>query len=259
MNHSDAQTDAWMNALVAHVPDCWMKRMKRVMEQRCFQDLRMRIAEDAQAHTVVPPPQQVMRALRETPYAAVRAVLIGQDPYHGPGQACGLCFSVEQPHVCPPSLRNMFIEYHSDTGYPIPRHGDLSPWARAGVLLINAVWTTRLGVAGAHRGWGWEQWTRHIIRALMDHERPIVFLLWGKHALEWLDDIDQTRHGVLIAPHPSPLAAYRGFFGSKPFSSANAWLQSRGEPPIDWCLTECPIEHIDPGRLYAPRKQKAGL
>ncbi len=182
---------------------------------------------------VFPPMQDLFAAFRETDYRDVRVVLLGQDPYHGAGQAHGLCFSVRKGVEVPPSLCNIFKELHDDLGCPIPPHGDLTDWARRGVLLLNSVLTVREGQAGSHRGMGWETFTDRAISLLNEREEPLCFLLWGNYARSKKELITNPRHLVLEAPHPSPLSASRGFFGCRHFSKCNAFL---GERAIDWTL-----------------------
>lgn len=183
---------------------------------------------------VFPPMPEVFAAFAHTPFAAVRVVLLGQDPYHGPGQAHGLSFSVRPPTRPPPSLKNVFTELEADLGVPPPDHGDLTAWADRGVLLLNTVLTVRARKAGSHGKKGWEPFTDHVIRTLSDRRDGLVFLLWGKAAQDKAALVDRARHLVLESPHPSPYSAGTGFFGSRPFSAIDAWLASRGEAPIDW-------------------------
>lgn len=184
--------------------------------------------------TVYPPMEDVFNALLYTPFDKVKVVLLGQDPYHGPGQAHGLSFSVRPGVKVPPSLANMFKELHDDLGCFVPNNGYLKSWADQGVLLLNTVLTVRKGEASSHKGKGWEQLTDHIIGILNEKENPVVFLLWGRPALQKLPLIDQDKHFIIQSPHPSPLSAYRGFFGSKPFSKTNQFLKQTGQTEIDW-------------------------
>lgn len=193
--------------------------------------------EEAAGETVYPDRGLVFNALNSTPLESVRAVIIGQDPYHGPGQAMGLSFSVPEGLPLPPSLRNVFRELHSDLGCSIPASGDLSGWASQGVLLLNSVLTVRAGEAGSHRGRGWEELTDRVISLVSERRSGLVFILWGRHALEKARLIDRGAHEIITSPHPSPLSARRGFFGSRPFSRANEWLRSQGREPIEWCLS----------------------
>lgn len=193
-------------------------------------------AERAAGKRIFPPEPQILRALALTPLAALKVVILGQDPYHGMGQAQGLAFSVAPGTRLPPSLRNIFRELEADLGIPPPGTGDLEPWARQGVLLLNTVLTVEEGRAGSHRGRGWEALTDAVIAAASALAPPSAFLLWGAPAQAKAALIDPSRHCVLTAPHPSPLSAHRGFFGSRPFSQANAFLAAQGRPPVDWSL-----------------------
>ena len=193
-------------------------------------------AEKAAGKRIYPPGPQMFAALEATPFEAVKVVILGQDPYHGPGQAHGLSFSVPPGVDVPPSLANIFKEQERDLGLPRPDHGCLLPWARQGVLLLNAVLSVEAGRAGAHQGKGWEGFTDHVVETLAREREGLVFMLWGSYAQAKGRVIDNRRHCVLRAPHPSPLSAHRGFLGCGHFSSANRWLQGRGLKPIDWRL-----------------------
>ncbi len=195
--------------------------------------LRERKAKGAR---IFPPGPQIFAAFDATPFDEVKVVILGQDPYHGYGQAHGLCFSVLPDVAPPPSLENIFKEIEGDLGIPRPDHGYLMPWARPGVLLLNAVLTVEDGRAGAHQGKGWEGFTDHVIETLSREREHLVFLLWGSYAQKKGAVIDARRHCVLRAPHPSPLSAHRGFFGCGHFSAANKYLQQHGMKPIDWRL-----------------------
>ena len=201
-----------------------------------FRALEAYLARERESATVYPPRERVFRALELTPRDAVRVVLIGQDPYHGPGQAHGLAFSVPEGVSKPPSLRNLLQELHDDTGAPLPASGDLSPWARRGVLLLNVVLTVREGEPGSHEARGWERFTDAVIQEVGTGAEPVVFLLLGKRAQRKAASVDRDRHGVIEAPHPSPLSAWRGFFGSRVFSRCNALLRELGREPVDWRL-----------------------
>jgi uracil-DNA glycosylase len=193
-------------------------------------------AEKHAGKVIYPPGPQIFAALDTTPFDAVNVVILGQDPYHGPNQAHGLCFSVMPGIDVPPSLLNIYKEIESDLGIPRPDHGCLIPWAQRGVLLLNSVLTVEAGLPGSHQGRGWEAFTDRIV-ALLDAEREgLVFMLWGSYAQAKGRIIDARRHCVLRAPHPSPLSAHRGFIGCGHFSAANRWLQGRGLGPIDWAL-----------------------
>lgn len=195
--------------------------------------LRQRKAAGA---TIYPPGPQIFAALDATPFDRTRVVILGQDPYHGPGQAHGLCFSVAPGVDVPPSLVNIFKEIERDLGLPRPRDGDLTSWARQGVLLLNAVLTVEAGSAGSHQGKGWEGFTDHVVETLSREREGLVFMLWGSYAQAKGRIIDARRHCVLRAPHPSPLSAHRGFIGCGHFSAANRWLAGRGLASIEWSL-----------------------
>jgi uracil-DNA glycosylase len=209
------------------------------LRQPYFRELMSFIDEERREHTVYPPEPDVSNAFRLTPYESVKVVILGQDPYHGEGQAHGLAFSVRPGVRPPPSLKNIFKELHTDVGCSAPKDGSLEPWARQGVLLLNAVLTVRAGQPNSHRGKGWEQFTDAAISAVSARTERVVFVLWGGPAQKKLSLIDTTRHAVLKSPHPSPLSAKTGFFGSRPFSAVNAALRAAGQEPIDWCL---PVE-----------------
>ena len=185
---------------------------------------------------IYPPGPRILAALDATPFDEVKVVILGQDPYHGPGQAHGLCFSVQPGVPLPPSLRNIVKELQRDLGVPMPDHGCLTPWAQQGVLLLNAVLTVEDGQAGSHQARGWEGFTDHVIDVLNRDREHLVFMLWGSQAQAKGARIDAARHCVLRAPHPSPLSAHRGFIGCGHFSAANAYLTRHGERPIDWSL-----------------------
>lgn len=222
----------------APIPPAWAELLQGELEQPYFQDLMAFVDAERAAGPVYPPPDQVFTALRLTPPDRVRVLLLGQDPYHGPGQAQGLAFSVAPGVAVPPSLGNMFKELAADVGAPTPGHGSLVAWAKQGVLLLNAVLTVRGGAAASHQGQGWERFTDAIIRALSARPRPLVFVLWGAYARKKARLIDKKRHRVLEGTHPSPLSAHAGFFGSRPFSKINALLAALDQPPIDWTLPE---------------------
>jgi uracil-DNA glycosylase len=202
-----------------------------------YLQLREFLKEEYAEQEIFPPMNDIWTAFELTPYESVRVVILGQDPYHGPGQAHGLSFSVKQGIRKPPSLRNVFKEMQDDIGCDIPDEGTLTGWAEQGVMLLNTVLTVRSGEAHSHRGKGWETLTDEVIRKLSEREAPIVFILWGRPAQEKKKLIDTERHAVIESAHPSPLSAKRGFFGSRPFSRANAFLTEWGEGEIDWCRT----------------------
>lgn len=193
-------------------------------------------AEEQAGKTLFPARHHCFNALNSTPLSQVSVVILGQDPYHGPGQAHGLCFSVRPDVPPPPSLVNIFKELRTDLGIEPPDHGCLQSWAESGVLLLNSVLTVTQGEAGAHQGQGWETFTDKVIETINRERTGVVFLLWGGYARKKGRHIDRSRHLVLEGPHPSPLSAYRGFFGCRHFSQANQWLQQKGQPPIDWAL-----------------------
>lgn len=215
--------------------DSWKRRLVAEFQLDYMQELRSFLLQRKQAGAVVyPPGPQIFNALNSTPFDQVRVVILGQDPYHGPGQAHGLCFSVRDGVDTPPSLVNIYKEIAEDLDLPIPSSGNLERWAAQGVLLLNAVLTVERGCAGAHQGKGWERFTDRVVQLLNDEREGIVFLLWGSYAIKKGATIDRKRHLVLTAPHPSPLSAYRGFFGCKHFSKTNQYLQQHGLEPIDW-------------------------
>jgi uracil-DNA glycosylase len=200
-----------------------------------MQDLRVFLKQEKAAGKVIfPKGADIFNALNSTSFEDVKVVIIGQDPYHGPGQAHGLCFSVQDGVAVPPSLKNIYQELSTDIGMPIPNSGNLITWANQGVLLLNAVLTVEQAKAGAHQGRGWERFTDRVIQVLNDHGEGVVFLLWGSYAQKKGKLIDRQKHFVLEGPHPSPLSAYRGFFGCRHFSRANQYLIDRGKTPINW-------------------------
>lgn len=194
------------------------------------------VAEKAKGKRIFPKGAEWFHALDATPLEQVRVVILGQDPYHGEGQAHGLCFSVKTGVKPPPSLINIYKEMKSDLGLDAPPRGNLEAWARQGVLLLNSVLTVEAGLAASHQGKGWERFTDAVIRLVNDQPRPVVFILWGAYAQRKAAFVDRKRHLVLASAHPSPLSAHNGFFGSKPFSKANAFLVAHGQAPIDWAL-----------------------
>ncbi len=214
----------------------WDGLLADELQKPYFQNILAFLNKEYRRTQCYPPPQQVFRALRATPYGKVRAVILGQDPYHGPGQAHGLCFSVNAGVPLPPSLENIFAELHADLGCPAPQSGDLSGWAEQGVLLLNTILTVQRGRPMSHAGIGWQTFTDRVIELLNAREKPIVFLLWGSPARAKKTLLTNPAHLILEAPHPSPLSAGRGFFGCRHFSKANAFLQAHGETPIDWRL-----------------------
>jgi uracil-DNA glycosylase len=220
-----------------HLPESWQAALQGEMKKPYFHDLRAFVDQERQAHTVYPPEADVFNAFTHTPLDAVKVVLLGQDPYHGPNQAHGLCFSVRPGVRIPQSLMNMFRELKTDVGCKVPNNGCLTPWADQGMLLLNAVMTVRAGEANSHKNHGWEEFTDTAIRAVSDKTEPVVFALWGAYAQKKEKLVDTTRHRVLKAAHPSPLSAKK-FLGSKPFSAINAALVELGHTPIDWQLPD---------------------
>lgn len=213
----------------------WMSPLAEEFKQPYMTTLRQFLLERKSLGAVIyPPGELIFNALNSTPFEKVKVVILGQDPYHGPGQAHGLCFSVQDGVSLPPSLINIYKELASDLDCEIPTGGDLQHWADQGVLLLNAVLTVERGQAASHQGKGWERFTDRVVSALNDGRDGLVFMLWGSYAIKKGSVIDRGRHLVLTAPHPSPLSAYRGFFGCRHFSSANEWLCEKGEAPIDW-------------------------
>jgi uracil-DNA glycosylase len=215
----------------------WNPLLRSEFDKPYWQDLQRFVATERAHGDVYPAPDDVFAALHLTPYAETRVLILGQDPYHGPGQAHGLCFSVRRGVPAPPSLVNILKELHDDLGCPIPEHGCLDSWARNGVLLLNAVLTVRARAAASHAGKGWETFTDEVIRTVNAKDHRVVFILWGGYARRKKALIDQRRHVVIESAHPSPLSAHNGFLGSRPFSKANAALTEAGLPPVDWCLS----------------------
>lgn len=219
----------------------WLARLQGEFSQPYMQSLRAFLREQkAQRKRIYPPGTDIFNAFAHTPWDQVKVVILGQDPYHGPGQAHGLCFSVPPGVDAPPSLQNIFKEIERDLGIPRARHGCLTHWADQGVLLLNSVLTVEQGQAAAHQGKGWETFTDRVIALLNQEREGLVFLLWGSYAQKKGALIDRHRHCVLQAPHPSPLSAHRGFLGCGHFSRANEYLQSQGKAPIDWALPANP-------------------
>lgn len=216
----------------------WQEVLKDEFEAPYYQQLRQFLKKEYQEQVIFPEMNHIWEAFEWTPYDKVKVVILGQDPYHGPNQAHGLSFSVQPTIKTPPSLVNIYKELQSDLGIPPVNHGYLKSWAEQGVLLLNTVLTVRNGQANSHRGQGWETLTDAVIKKLNERVTPIVFILWGKPSISKLKLIDTTRHAVITAPHPSPLSAYRGFFGSKPFSKTNEALIKFGKTPINWQLPE---------------------
>ena len=216
----------------------WNPVLRAELDKPYWAELQRFVAAERAAATVFPDRDHTFAALHLTPYADTKVLILGQDPYHGPGQAHGLCFSVQSGVAPPPSLVNIFRELREDLGVPPPRHGSLEHWARQGVLLLNATLTVRAHRAGSHQGKGWETFTDAVIRAVNDKEERVVFVLWGSFARRKKVLVDQARHVVIESAHPSPLSAHNGFFGSRPFSRANRALVDAGRPAIDWRIPD---------------------
>lgn len=235
MKESTLAAESAESRIDPKIEPSWKERLSGEFRKPYFADLKRFLKEEKRDGAVVyPPGTLIFNAFNKTPFDAVKVVILGQDPYHGPGQAHGLCFSVQRGVKPPPSLVNVFKELHKDVGFKIPDHGNLERWAEQGVLLLNACLTVRAGQPGSHHGKGWETFTSAAVKALNDEKEGLIFLLWGKPAQEKGSIIDPKRHHVLKAAHPSPFSADRGFFGTKHFSKANAILEKSGRAPIDW-------------------------
>lgn len=222
-----------MQKTEVEIHESWKKVLSEQFAAPYFSELKSFLVAEKKKHIVYPPGNQIFSAFNRTPFDKLKVVIIGQDPYHGPGQANGLCFSVSPGIRKPPSLVNIFKELQNDLGIPIPQDGNLEPWADQGVLLLNATLTVRAAMAGSHQKKGWEQFTDAVIKAVSDNKKGIVFLLWGNFAQTKAELIDKNKHFILTAAHPSPLA--RGaFFGCKHFSKTNKLLEHQGILPIDW-------------------------
>lgn len=216
----------------------WDERLQGEFDKPYYLELRAFLIEEYRHNRVYPGMYDIFNALKYTSFENTRAVILGQDPYHGPGQAHGLCFSVKKGVEPPPSLQNIFRELHADTGTPVPSHGELTDWAKSGVLMLNTVLTVREHMPNSHKGKGWEILTDRIISELNKKENTVVFLLWGANARSKAALITNPKHRVLQAAHPSPLSAYNGFFGCRHFSEANRILTESGQAPIDWSIHE---------------------
>ena len=219
---------------MAAIANDWLEPLKPEFSKQYYRELYQKVIEEYKTHLVFPPSDDIFNAFALTPLHDVKVVIIGQDPYHNVGQAHGLCFSVRPDVEIPPSLVIIYKELHDELGCYVPTNGYLVKWAKQGILLLNTVLTVRAHQANSHRGMGWEQFTDAAIRILNEEDRPIVFILWGAPAQTKKKMLNNPRHLILEAPHPSPLSAYRGFFGSRPFSKTNAFLEENGLTPIDW-------------------------
>lgn len=219
---------------MAAIDNDWLAPMSAEFKKPYYRKLYETVMSEYQTREIYPAPDDIFNAFSFTPLSKVKVVILGQDPYHEPGQAHGLCFSVKPDVKIPPSLVNIYQELHEDCGCYIPDNGYLKKWADQGVMLLNTVLTVRAHAANSHKNIGWEEFTNAAIRVLNEQDRPIVFILWGKPAQMKKSMLNNPNHLILEAPHPSPLSAYRGFFGSRPFSRTNKFLTSHGLEPIDW-------------------------
>jgi len=218
------------------IDESWLKVIQEEFGKPYFSDLKKFLVAEKSQHRIFPPGKRIFAAFNYTPFDKLKAVIIGQDPYHGHGQANGLCFSVSPGIRQPPSLQNIFKELNADLGLTLPENGDLSAWARQGVLLLNTVLTVREKQPGSHKNQGWETFTDAVIKAVSEKKEKVVFILWGKFAQGKKELIDTSKHFVLESAHPSPYSANNGFFGNRHFSKTNELLQSAGKQPIDWQL-----------------------
>jgi uracil-DNA glycosylase len=223
-----------MPEVAPKIEESWREALRDEFEASYFLMLKEFLKEDRKTGAIYPPGPEIFAAFNHTPLTAVKVVILGQDPYHGKGQANGLCFSVNDGIKMPPSLVNIFKELHDDLGIPVPKSGNLVKWADQGVLLLNATMTVKDGQPGSHQGRGWETFTDNVIRTVSDLRAGVVFLLWGKYAQDKKVLIDEQKHLVLEAPHPSPFSANRGFFGSRHFSKTNQYLEENGLGAINW-------------------------
>ncbi len=223
---------------MVNIGNSWDNILAEEFKSDYYLKLREFLKREYAQQTIYPNMYDIFNALKYTAYEDVKVVIIGQDPYHGEGQAHGLCFSVKRGIMPPPSLQNIFKELQNDVGFRMPDNGELTDWTKQGVLLLNAVLTVRAGQANSHRGMGWEKLTDAVISKLNEREKPIVFMLWGRNAKEKQKLITNKNHLVLTAAHPSPLSAYNGFFGCRHFSRANEFLTQTGQEPIDWSISD---------------------
>jgi len=227
-----------MEKIDPEIHESWKKILKEEFDKDYFFELKKFLVEEKNKYKIYPPGKFIFKAFNSTPFDKVKVVILGQDPYHGAGQAHGLCFSVPFGVKPPPSLVNIFKEINSDLGLPVPNHGNLEHWATQGVLLINATLTVRANQAGSHQKKGWETFTDSVISNISRQREKVVFLLWGRYAGNKSSLVDENKHLVLKAPHPSPLSAYAGFFGCRHFSKTNEYLQANGATPIDWNIPD---------------------
>ncbi len=218
------------------IDDSWKAALKGEFEKSYFKELTEYVRNEYSKRKVFPPAKNIFRAFDLCPFDKVKVVILGQDPYHGPSQANGLCFAVSDGVALPPSLQNIFKELQSDLSLPIPKTGNLEKWAKQGVLLLNATLTVLPGQAGSHQKKGWEEFTDAAVKTLAEGREHLVFILWGRYAQEKGKFIDRSKHHIIASAHPSPLSAHAGFFGSRPFGKTNAYLKSVGKEEIDWTL-----------------------
>ncbi len=217
-----------------NIEQTWKKQLNEEFNKPYFESLTHFVKQAYANQTIYPRGKNIFNAFEKCPFDKVKVVILGQDPYHGPGQANGLCFSVNDGVPFPPSLKNIFKELHADLGIPVPKSGNLERWASQGVLMLNATLTVQAHRAGSHQKKGWEQFTDAVIKKISDNKDQVVFILWGGYAQKKGQVIDTSKHSVLKSAHPSPLSAYNGFWDSKPFSKTNAYLEATGQTPIKW-------------------------
>lgn len=225
-----------MSDINPNIEEGWKEILWEEFQSPYFSELKSFLVQETATHSIYPPGKLIFKAFHHTPFDNVKVVILGQDPYHGAGQAHGLCFSVPQGIKAPPSLVNIFKELKTDLGIDIPSNGNLESWAEQGVLLINATLTVRAGEAGSHQKKGWETFTDAVIAGISEHKSSVVFILWGRYAQAKEALIDEKKHLVLKAAHPSPFSAYNGFFGCRHFSKSNSFLEQKGMEPVDWTL-----------------------
>ena len=218
-------------------PDDWYSKLKTSFQKDSFKNLRKFVSNERKLYSIFPNQENMFKAFTETPFDKVKVVILGQDPYHGKGQAHGLAFSVKDNARIPPSLLNIFKELEADLSFDIPNNGNLIEWANRGIFLLNTVLTVRESEANSHRGQGWEEFTDSVIETISKERENIIFILWGKPAKSKTKLIDSSKHLILTAPHPSPFSSYRGFFGSSPFSKTNEYLKSLGKIQINWKIS----------------------
>ena len=223
---------------MVNIGNDWDEVLSDLFQSENYKKIREFLKEEYSTYTIYPSMYDIFNAFKMTPYKSIKAVILGQDPYHEPNQAHGLCFSVKDGCVPPPSLINIFKEMKSDLGLEPPKSGDLTKWAERGILLLNTTLTVRRGAANSHSKCGWTAFTDEVIKKISAREKPVVFILWGGNARAKKPLIDTERHFIVESAHPSPLSCYNGFFGSKPFSKTNGFLERVGEEPIDWNLND---------------------